>query len=241
MKQSVASCKFELRLQQKIAQPFPRSPLGWAVEEDFARRQSMRKLLHSAIRCPVPWQFLPVLLSVVWVLMGSAAIAAAQSPIILAAQLRANSLCNFASFVEWPSSAFPEANAPILIGVAGDGPLASVMQSMVRGKTVNGRPLAAREVVGRGDLHGLQILFLSRWVGKQTPGLLESVRGASVLTVGEAQGFLDAGGIVRLTFDGSRSEFEIDIQAAERAGIRISSRLLAMAKVSGGDRPRGRE
>jgi hypothetical protein len=154
--------------------------------------------------------------------------AAAQS--IAAAQdvsreyrVKAAFLYNFVKFVEWPTRA---AAGPITICVAGRNPFGTILDETVRGESVRGRPIEAR-VILEPD-HGCYVVFIAAGAA---PAYLRAAIGTPTLTVGEAPGFIEQGGLIRFYVDGGTVRFEINREAAERSGIRISARLLQLARI----------
>jgi YfiR/HmsC-like len=143
--------------------------------------------------------------------------------------LKAVFLFNFAKFVEWPPQAFGDAHDPFIICLAGANPFGSFLDDEVRGQTVRGRPISIRGVSNPRDARTCQILFVPASEHKRERGILDSLQGASVLTVGDADDFTTAGGIVQFKQIDARIHIEIVPEAAERANLRISARLLSLA------------
>ena len=142
-------------------------------------------------------------------------------------RVKAAFLFNFAKFVEWPREA---SVGPLQICVAGRNVFGEALADTVRGENINGRPLAIRVILEPEP--GCHIIFVPR--GAATAAYLRAARSSPVLTVGEIPEFIAQGGIVNFTLDGSSVRFEIDPEAAERIGLRISSRLLRLARAPGG-------
>jgi len=133
-------------------------------------------------------------------------------------------LYNFVRLVDWPVAA---ANAPIRICVAGSHPIADKLAEIVRGETVEGQPLVVR-TISQPDA-GCEVLFVPRRTGENE--YLRTVEGKPVLTVGESPDFIQQGGMVNFFLEGKRVRFEINPAAATRANLRISSRLLQLARL----------
>jgi hypothetical protein len=144
-------------------------------------------------------------------------------------ELKAAILYNFAKFVEWPAEAFSDDSAPVVVGVVGDDPFQGSLDSVV-GKTANGRQVEIRRLNASQDLRSCHVLFVSSSEKTRLGQIVASVDGASVLTVGEMEGFESNGGMIRLTMEGSKVRFEINAGTARRAGLKISSKLLSLAK-----------
>ena len=141
-------------------------------------------------------------------------------------RLKAAFLYNFFKYVEWPPSA-PQ-DGPMFICVAGRNPFGRVLEETVQGETINGRPLETRLILEpRRDCH---ILFVPD--GTSAGAYLRAAGGTPTLTVGERPDFIDAGGMVRFFVPDDNVRFAINPAAAERAKLRISSRLLQLAEIA---------
>lgn len=150
-------------------------------------------------------------------------------------QVKAAYLFNFLKFVEYPSESFADPLAPIVIGILGDDPFGSALPQVVTGKTVQGRDLVVRSYRAGEDLRGAHILFISASEKKRLPVILTSLHGSSVLTVSDMEGFLDAGGMVQFLNENGRVRFAINVDATGHARLKLSSKLLSLAKVVGGE------
>lgn len=145
-------------------------------------------------------------------------------------QVKAAFLYNFAKFVDWPAEAFAGSNGMLVIGVIGDDPFGGALDQAINGKTINGRPLVVRRLRWGQDLRSCHILFISSSERKHLQQIIQSLRGASVLTVGDMGQFNQAGGIINFILEASKVRFEINSRGAGQAQLRISSKLLALAK-----------
>jgi hypothetical protein len=150
-------------------------------------------------------------------------------------QVKAAYLFNFLKFVEYPSESFADPLAPIGIGVVGDDPFGNALPQVVTGKTVQGRDLVIRSYRAGEDLRGAHILFISASEKKRLPVILSSLRGSSVITVADMGGFLEAGGMIQFLNENDRVRFAINVDATSRAKLKLSSKLLSLAKVVGGE------
>ena len=166
-----------------------------------------------------------------WAVMSSASHAHAQAEGVGEYQVKAAFLYNFAKFVEWPPDPRPPARNSILVCVAGGDPFGRVLDQTILDKTANGQRFVIQRFRGEEDVRGCQILFTGSSDQTYLRSLLANLKGASVLTVGESEGFLQLGGIINFTLEENRVRFEINVDAAERARLKISSKLLSVAKV----------
>jgi hypothetical protein len=146
-------------------------------------------------------------------------------------EVKAAFLYNFAKFVDWPEDAPGTDRPALVIGVLGVDPFGESLDAAVRGKTVNGRALSVRRFAEPSDLEPCQILFVSASQARRLPEILTRLAGTPVLTVGEPEKFNRNGGIVRLVTEDNKVRFEINVDAAEHAGLQISSKLLALARI----------
>jgi hypothetical protein len=143
-------------------------------------------------------------------------------------QLKAAFLLNFAKFVEWPEG--PARQGPIQICVAGKDPFGDLLVDVLRGQSAQGRALAVARPKGPEDFRQCGVLFIAA-SEKKRQAILQAVRGAPVLTVGETPGFAESGGMVNLVLESKRIRLESNPDEAAQAGLRISSRLLQLTRV----------
>ncbi len=146
-------------------------------------------------------------------------------------QVKAAFLYNFAKFVEWPSDAFADPRSPIVLGILGEDPFGALLSEMVAGKTVNGRRLEVRHFRRGENFRDCHILFISSSEKRSVPLILGSLGGMSVLTVGETEGFAASGGTINLFLEQNKVRFEVNVEAATRSRLKISSKLLALARI----------
>jgi hypothetical protein len=146
-------------------------------------------------------------------------------------QVKAAFLFNFAKFVEWPPSSFSAASAPLRICVFGRDPFGRELRDITNEKTVNGRKLEVNQVVDLQLARTCHILFIASSEKAQLKRILESLRGTDVLTVGDTKGFAELGGMINFVLENDQVQFEVNHKAAEQAGLKISSKLLSVAKL----------
>jgi hypothetical protein len=133
------------------------------------------------------------------------------------------------NFVQWPSEA--SHTNDLVIGFIGADATSDALQRLSSGKSVNGKRIVIRRLAHDGDLKACQVIFVGAAERKNILSVLERLRGTSVLTVGESEGFGQHGGIINLLLSGDRIRFEVNSRAAERAHLQISSRLLPLATI----------
>ncbi len=146
-------------------------------------------------------------------------------------QVKAAFLYNFARFVEWPPRAFARATAPLGVCVLGEDPFGEALDRAVLGKSLSDRTLMVRRGKRLQELGGCEILFISASERGRLPEILDELRAAPVLTVGESESFAARGGGVQFTLEDNHVHFIINVDATERAGLKVSSKLLSLAHV----------
>jgi hypothetical protein len=145
--------------------------------------------------------------------------------------LKAAFLFNFLRFVEWPQGARP---APVLC-VAAAEETASVLEEALTGKRVDGLEVRVR-ALSSPDPGGCAIVFVPAGSTAAWPPVQQRISCRPVLAVGETPGFLEMGGSIALLPDGNRLRFDVNREAATCSGLRISSRLLSLARTVDGRR-----
>ena len=146
-------------------------------------------------------------------------------------ELKAAFLLNFAKFVEWPANVFQNAKAPITVCIFGHDPFGNALDETMRGKQINNRELLARRINEPAGLKDCQLVFVSENEEKRLPEILNRLNGASVLVVGEAGDFAERGGSVQFFLENNRVRFAVNVDAVQRAGLTVSSKLLVLAKI----------
>jgi hypothetical protein len=143
-------------------------------------------------------------------------------------QVKAAFLLNFTKFIDWPPTAFADANSPVAICILGDDPFGGTLNQIVAGEVVNNRKVVAQRTKRIPPPKSCHVLFVSpseKDVRKTLGGL-----GPGVLTVGEGEGFVHEGGMIAFVIENRRVRFEINQGVAESAGLKLSSKLLTVAK-----------
>jgi hypothetical protein len=144
-------------------------------------------------------------------------------------EIKAAFLFNFAKFVEWPPQAFSGSNAPIVVGVFGKNVFGDSLKKTVRDRTVNHHPFEFKEVTSANQATNCHILYISPSIQGELPAVIRNLHNASVLTVGETEEFIKAGGMINFIIEDRKVRFQINDEAATKAGLKISSKLLSLA------------
>jgi hypothetical protein len=144
-------------------------------------------------------------------------------------EVKAAFLLNFTKFVDWPASAFADPAAPFTICVLGKDPFGRSLDEIVQGEAVAGRRLVVRRISDPPGPQACQLLFIDESTKERSRVL--SGLPAGVLTVGDGDHFVHDGGMIEFVVENRRVRFDIHQSAAERAGLKLSSKLLGVARV----------
>ena len=155
----------------------------------------------------------------------------AQSQKELEYKLKAVYLLNFMQFSEWPDSAFADARAPIVLGVVGIDQFGTVLDEVVQSEKVGAHPITVVRFRTGDEITKCQALFVCTSEKDNCQAILDGVQGSSTLTVSEISGFNYLGGCIRLYVENNRLRFEINMKALKQARLRMSSKLLRLAKI----------
>ncbi|HVZ79535.1 MAG TPA: YfiR family protein [bacterium] len=148
-------------------------------------------------------------------------------------QVKAVFLFNFAQFVQWPKTAFEKPDAPFCIGVLGDDPFDGFIDETIKGEKVNGHPMVIHRFHSSEEAKNCQILFVSHSAEGEVGRILRDLKGQDVLTVGDDSRFTDSGGVIGFFLENNKIRFKINLEAAKRGHLVISSKILRLAEVSG--------
>ena len=152
-------------------------------------------------------------------------------------QVKAAYLYNFLKFVEWPGDPLANTQGQWIIGIVGDNPYGDQLAQIIAGKTVQGHELQVRRLQPGEDIRGCHILFISASEKKRLPTMLAALTGSSVLTVADMDHFIESGGMIQFVMEEKRVRFVIDVGASGRARLKVSSKLLSLARtVTGAER-----
>jgi hypothetical protein len=149
-------------------------------------------------------------------------------------QIKAAFICKFGNYVEWPAREKRPADAPFVIGVISSGKLVDELVRAASGQTANGRPIVVRKLAKGDPVDDLAVIFVTRGHAAELADALAAVRGRPILTITESDDAPVAGSMVNFVVVDDRVRFDIALQPAEQSSLKISGRLLALArKVTG--------
>lgn len=144
-------------------------------------------------------------------------------------QLKAAFLYNFTKFVEWPTNRFATPDEPFVIGVLGNNPFSAELAKAVQGRVHNGRMFVVTNLASATIATNVHVLFVSKGAESTLAGHGHTIHRAAVLTVGESEAFVQAGGIINFTTETDKIRFSINQAIAEQTDLKISSKLLQLA------------
>lgn len=165
-----------------------------------------------------------------WLSLGAGSGVAQAQAVAPEYDVKAAFLFNFTKFVEWPQAAFADEHSPLKLCVLGENPFGKALLKGLTEEEVGGRKLIFLRLESTNNLETCHVLYVSRSERERLPQILASLHNAPVLTVGDTPAFLDQGGMINFILEGSKVRFDVNLEAAEPAGLKISSRLLALAK-----------
>jgi hypothetical protein len=190
-----------------------------------------------------PWGRLPAVLlsrpASIFLVLPLVLAALAVNPQFAAAQedsageyeLKAAIFYNLTRFVDWPDSAFPGPQAPIVVCILGRDPFGDSLASMAPKQAANGRLALIHRIQQDKDARDCHVLYISSSERKNLAHILSALNGSSVLTVGEIARFATRGGMIQFGLQDKQVRFDINLDAASRVGLKISSRLLVLARI----------
>ena len=148
-------------------------------------------------------------------------------------EVKAAYIYNFTKYVEWPSGSFQGRSKTIRVCVIGDDPFGSSLTAL-NGKRVGKRSVRIRRNTSLHDVRSCEILFISGSEEENLDQIMKAINGSLVLTIGDSEGFARKGVMINFYMENNKVRFEINPKAAMRAGLRISSNLLRIARIVGG-------
>jgi len=154
-------------------------------------------------------------------------------------QLKAAFIFHFAQLVDWPADALGPDSRPITLCTTGENSLAGIMESTIDGKQIGSHSLQVRHLQEKENPRGCHLLVIVGRDKRRVAAILAGLNGAPILTVGESEDFVQRGGMIGFCLQENKIRFDINLNAAQRANLKINSRLLLLAKTVIGDGRRG--
>lgn len=140
-------------------------------------------------------------------------------------------LWNIAKFIRWPDQSFTSTKGQMVFTIFGEDDLAAAFASTMSTKSVAGHNVFVRFVRRVQDVRGSQMVYIAASETSHMVEVLQTLEGSSTLTVANSEGFAAHGGMVNFASENHYTRFEINLGRADRAGLKISAKLLALARV----------
>ena len=153
-----------------------------------------------------------------------------QAQVATAPELKAAFLLNFVKFTAWPVSGAPD-GADLTICVIGDGRVVVALDQVTRGQRIDGRGIVVVALGDKDDVRRCHLLYASGLRADQEQSLIDATRGKPILTASDSHTYMKRGGVAAFHIAGGRMKFSVNPSAAERAQLRISSKLLSLAVI----------
>jgi hypothetical protein len=194
-----------------------------------AVRGPRRKARSRGIRSA--WRQSTALVLVAMLSSACAPVDQAQAEPLGEYQLKAAFLFNFAKFIDWPGASFSSPQSPFIICILGTDPFGHAMDDVLQDKSIDNRPVTISRPKNITQAKQCHMVFVSQSETARLTDILQQLRGAHVLLVGESDGFAAAGGTIQFIREDNHVRFLINPDAADRAGLKVSSKLLSLARV----------
>ena len=152
--------------------------------------------------------------------------------------VKAAFLFNFAKFTEWPNDTWPSRDAPMTLCIAGRDPFGGATLAAFDGRSIGNREFRSRRGGNLDELAGCQVLFIAISEERRLPAILQATANRPILTISDIQGFVGAGGMIGLLTLEQRIQFDVNLAACERAGLKLSAQMLMLARQVSGARVR---
>lgn len=146
-------------------------------------------------------------------------------------KVKAAFLYNFAQYVEWPEERFKDKQAPIVLGVLGKDPFGRQLDETIKGKKIGERSFEVVRIKSPAEATGCHMLFIPATDAPWLREVLKECGGKSVLLVGESTDFSASGGCINFYVDSGKVRFELNVDAAKRSRLEVSSKLLKVARL----------
>jgi hypothetical protein len=143
-------------------------------------------------------------------------------------ELKAATVLTFLRYTQWAQT---NATGPITIGVLGRPAMAATLRRMLEGKSVNNRTIQVLDARAGTELAACSVAYLATENATELRQALAHLRTSHALVMGEAKRFLDEGGAVNLMIVEGHMSFEVSMEALDRAGVSVSSKLLRYGQV----------
>jgi hypothetical protein len=168
------------------------------------------------------------------VLCGSKAGVAAQAPNSATEnQVKAAAVYNVIAFTDWPTEAFPSSDAPLVLGILGEGPIATLLDQFIRGEKWRGHPIVIERYASIREMQNCHVLFVARSQAANWSTIREGCGDRPILAVSDGDGFAAHGGHVQLVIADNKLRILVNLAATRAGRLQLSSGLLHLATIIG--------
>ncbi len=147
-------------------------------------------------------------------------------------ELKAAALNQLVHFVHWPANAFPESDTPLMIGIYGPDPFGALLDDLVRGENVGGHPVKVVRCFTPESALACHALFVSASDVRTADRVVHFVAAHHVLTVTDGATVEEYGAIIAFTVQNHRIHIAVNLDAARKANLTLSSKLLRLAEIT---------
>ena len=145
--------------------------------------------------------------------------------------LKASFVERFVMFVDWPEDPVSEASESLVVGVIGENPFDDYLDAAFDQPNESNRTVEIRQITDLDEVLSCDLLFISKSEKHSIRAILDSTAGKPILTIGDTEGFSEAGVIINFYVDGDRLHFKINISAVRESGLQLDSFLLDYAQI----------
>ena len=211
----------------------PRRRTMYALPSSLTPAAGPARRFDRTTRRHLGWAWLAVLGGIAYLVVLTAWSAPGsgtdEPPAQTEASIKAAFLYRFLGYVEWRSDAFAQPSSPVVIGVLGADDIVDALRPLVGVRKPGERRIEVRRVSAGAPLTNVHMLFVGRSQSSQVRKLADAAQRRGVLLVTDHEGALDEGSAINLVVIENRVRFEVSLDATERAGLKLSSRMLAVA------------
>ncbi len=151
--------------------------------------------------------------------------------------VKAEFLERFTHFIRWPSTSFPRVDSPFVVCVIGKNPFGTYLADLIGRRRIQSRRTELRSISETAEIDHCNLLFIASSESRRVATILTYTSGRPILTVGDTEGFASAGVLVNLYIHASNVRFEINVRAVKSSGLKVSSKLLKLARLVAAEPP----
>jgi hypothetical protein len=144
-------------------------------------------------------------------------------------QTKAAQIYSFTKFIDWPAKKFPTSSSPFIIGVWGSDDITGFLREAFQSRRIKDRPVEIRHLTNKAELPSCHLVFVSRSEKDRLGPILYEMRHENILSVGESDNFLRAGGVISFLNVDGETRFQLNLSAASRESLKVSSKLPPIA------------